>query len=671
MKIRILPIVLLAAPTFAANPELLGPFGGSAAFVAVDTHRSGTVLAATGNALLFRSTNGGDTWERLPFPAELRARLHAFVVVPRSGVYLAGLGDDSRAYSGILRSADGGRSWTRLAGLGAKEVWSIAVWPLNSQVIAAGAADGVFLSRDGGEQWVRISPESNRALRPIVSLAFDTTDSRIVYAGTPRLPWRTTDGGQTWESAHYGMLDDSDIFSIHVDQTRPLRLFAAACSGMYHSVTQGYSWKKLPGADGAPSRTYQIVQDTLQPEIMFAGTARGLVRSTDRGVTWHLLSAHASRSVAFDPARPGRVYVATDDAGLFRSDDHGETLVSINEGFCNRRVLSLAASGDALWASSGASAAASTIYRRSLSGESWEDLGLRGPQVLEIVPLDATRLYALTPRNLLRSVDGGQTWEPFAAPPVSSRLTALLIPAVETPRLVVSTEKDGIYFSDDEGSTWLPSRAPEGLSGIKSLVALAPGSLAVVTPAGLMLSSDGAEFSAIPFPQPGSAIHGLVATGSGLMAATSRGLMRANAQGENWRRVPGVMDGSSVSAICKHPTRRGVLFASRYGRIYGSVDDGLTWIPVTPDGALQNVDALVTTEANPGAIFAVTRSHGVYLVPVEELLRAVENRKSPSGELPNSFVERAIQRYLSLYTGGNDTSAGVHVKDKPARRTSR
>jgi len=69
----------------AARPESIGPFGGSAAVVQVDTQRPGVVLAATSNALLFKSANDGHSWTRVPFLPELRARLHAFVVVPRTG----------------------------------------------------------------------------------------------------------------------------------------------------------------------------------------------------------------------------------------------------------------------------------------------------------------------------------------------------------------------------------------------------------------------------------------------------------------------------------------------------------------------------------------------------------------------------------------------------------
>jgi photosystem II stability/assembly factor-like uncharacterized protein len=169
-------------------------------------------------------------------------------------------------------------------------VWSIAVFQTSSRVIAIGATDGVFLSRDGGESWNRISPEENAALRPVVSLAFDPLDSRMLYAGTPHLPWKTRDAGKTWTPAIQGMLDDSDVFSIIVAE--PLRqVFASACSGIYRSLDRGDRWSKLPVAELASYRTYQVAQHPRFRKVFFAATALGLVKSVDGGVTWRRVSS--------------------------------------------------------------------------------------------------------------------------------------------------------------------------------------------------------------------------------------------------------------------------------------------------------------------------------------------------------------------------------------------
>src|SRR3984957_17547893 len=233
MKVNIAVCLATLSSPLWAGWDAIGPFGGSAAVVQVDSRHRGTVFAATSNAQIFRSDNGGDSWRPIPFPAQFRATLHAFVLDPQnvdsqnadpqnSGVYLAGLSSDTPEYSGIFRSADGGLTWKRISEGDLQAVWSIAIWPRDSRVLAAGTEDGVFVSRDAGENWSRVTLPGGGP-KPVVSLAFDPADSKILYAGTPHLPWKTVDGGATWNSIHTGMLDDSAVFSIHVDAGHTLK----------------------------------------------------------------------------------------------------------------------------------------------------------------------------------------------------------------------------------------------------------------------------------------------------------------------------------------------------------------------------------------------------------------------------------------------------------------
>jgi len=490
---------------------------------------------------------------------------------------------------------------------------------MDGEVIAAGAEDGVFLSRDGGEHWARISPESDPALKPVVSLAFDTTNSQIIYAGTPHLPWKTIDSGMSWEPAHTGMHDDSDVFSIHVDVTRPLRLFASACSGIYRSADQGVSWTKIPEASGASFRTYQITQDPTQPNVMFAGTANGLVKSVDRGLTWRRLFKYLTRSIAFDPARPGRIFVATGEC-IFRTDDQGESLDPINEGFCNRRVLSFAASGKVLLASSATGSAASRILRRTDSNSGWENLvsgsELFGRQVIKIVPLDDERLYALTTDSLLLTADGGRTWAAISAPAITSKLTALLVQG-DGDMILVGAE-DGVYYSEDAGKTWLQARLPEGQLPIRSLIPLGSRSVAAITRSTVLVSWDGIDYKAVSSPVGGAEFYGLVATDKALLAATSLGLLRSDDLGASWRTTPGVLNGRTVSAISKHPTYSGVLFASCYGAVFRSVDDGHSWTSLTNgEGEVSSIRELVVAAGMPDRLFAITHNQGVLRLPLQ------------------------------------------------------
>jgi photosystem II stability/assembly factor-like uncharacterized protein len=605
-----------------AGWDAIGPFGGSAAVIQVDSLKRGTVLTATSNAQLFRSDDDGDSWRAVPFPAQLRATLHAFVLDPQnSGVYFVGLSSDQSEYSGIFRTSDSGVTWTRLPEPDLKAVWSIAIWPHDSRIIAAGTLDGVFLTRDAGESWTRITPAENRGLKPVVSLAFDPTDSKILYAGTPHLPWKTVDGGATWNSIHSGMLDDSDVFSIHVDASHPLRVFASACSGIYRSSNAGAAWTKLVRATGSSYRTYQITQDPDQPNIVLAGTTLGLEKSVDGGTTWHRLSTQSTRSIAFDPFRPGRIFVATDEEGLFRSDDLGGTLRPINRGFCNRLLGSLAASGKVLYINSLQNSANGPILRLADSEKTWAVVPsvtkLIRNQVIRIVSVDSQRLYIVTASGLVVSGDSGASWHEISAPSASP-LTDLLVSAADGRRFLVGTE-EGIFQTDSAGQTWRPTLLPDVKFGAQALFTTggARATSLIATPI-LIPSSDGVGYETTKRPGNGYEIYGIVATDhNGLLAATSRGLMRSDEVEKTWKPLPGLLDGSTVTAICKHPTRTGVILASKFGVIFVSKDEGQTWARLTSaDDQTEVIQELLVVPEIPDRVFALTRSHGVYSIPL-------------------------------------------------------
>lgn len=302
--------------------------------VTADPQHKGTFIAGTSAAVIFRSRDWADSWIRLPFPAELRSTLHAVAIDPvRPNVYLIAVTSENPQYAGVYRSVDAGARWEQLPALRQKQVWSLAYWPSDGNVIAAGTQDGVYLTRDGGENWVQISSSDAAGPRPVVALTFDPAHATTLYAGTPHLSWKTTDGGATWRTLRRGMEEDSDIFSIAVDKTRPRRLFAGACSGLYRSFDGGNSWTSLEPAVGAQFRTYVVAGQPRSANVFMAGTNAGILQSLDGGATWRKISSEATRSIAFDVSDPRRVIAAT-ERGILRSDDGGNhfTLARASRG---------------------------------------------------------------------------------------------------------------------------------------------------------------------------------------------------------------------------------------------------------------------------------------------------------------------------------------------------
>jgi hypothetical protein len=59
------------------------------------------------------------------------------------------------------------------------------------------------------------------------------------------------------------------------------------------------------------------------------------------------------------------------------------------------------------------------------------------------------------------------------------------------------------------------------------------------------------------------------------------------------------------------------LFASSYGRVFGSVDDGVSWTQIAGNGKLHAVEELVVAESEPDAVLIVTRGQGIYRLPLK------------------------------------------------------
>jgi len=322
--------------------DLVQPLEGSVSsgpgrlvtLIQTDPHHPGTLLAGTAAAQLFRSRDGGVSWIPLSFPAALHAGLHALVIDnSKPDTYFVALSSELPQYAGVFRTVDEGATWEHLPGLDQKQVFALTCWASDGRVLGAGTQEGVFLSQDGGDTWKHLSSSNSSWPRPVVSITLDAKSRNTIYAGTPHLAWKTTDGGKRWFRMSRGMRDDSDIFVINVDGVRPKRLLAGACSGIYRSVDGGFTWKSLEDAVGGQHRTYLLARPPGRPNIVFAATSDGLMQSSDGGGTWQIVSPQSTRSIAFDPVDSNLVFAAT-DKGVLRSQDGGMhfTVLSTDSG---------------------------------------------------------------------------------------------------------------------------------------------------------------------------------------------------------------------------------------------------------------------------------------------------------------------------------------------------
>ncbi len=348
-----------------------------------------------------------------------------------------------------------------------------------------------------------------------------------------------------------------------------------------------------------------------------------MVRSNDSGVTWRKLNDDASRFVAFDPVKPGRIWVATDQHGILRSDDSGDHLTEVNQGLCNRHFSALGSDGQRLFTTSIYESQTGGVFRLDPTDTpTWERIGtaaaLQGEQILKIVavPNRPGQFYAAGYNAFLRSSDSGKSWTRFAAPAGSRRLTSLL----PLPEGILLGSESGLFSSSDEGVTWKRTSFFPPSTRILSLISLSEDKVAAITTNGIAISKDGSKTWEFMTPLPGKPqVYGLVQFPNGrVLAATATGLKQSDDLGLSWEPAYGGLEKITVSALVRVPEHPERVLAAYYGDIYESNDQGRHWTKVSgAHSSIQTIVELNVLARDPSRVYALTKHQGIYTLPLE------------------------------------------------------
>jgi photosystem II stability/assembly factor-like uncharacterized protein len=621
-------IIFASQPCLGLGWESIGPYGGHAQRMVIHPNDPRHLYVTTKNGKIYRTLDAGERWEGLPFGLSPDASLNALVLDPaKPSVLYAGVAQNSATFvapgeAGIYKSEDEGLHWSRLQPTKGWSVLSLTV-SAQSEFVLAGTEDGVFQSDDAGGTWRRISPVNHPELKAVVSLAVDPFDPRVIYAGTPHLPWKTMDGGGAWESIRTGLLEDSDIFSIAIDWSSPKNVVIGACSGIYKSISAGLRWAGAPSIPESSRRVYQVVQDPVNAGTFYAATDNGLWKSADRGVTWKRANPYpyVVNAVVIDPSAPQTLYMATDRSGIMKSLDGGATFEAINQGFVNRNVSRLV-SEDILYISSVYDGDFGGMFTTKDQGLTWvlnaNQKALLGRNVisLAVAPTDPQKLFAGTYDGLLQSTDGGKTW--LVASGSEELRGKIYDVSFSDPDTVYAATGSGLFESEDRGATWRKNDTEELRTAIYK-VSTAPEDRRLIlaqTSHGVLLSQDqGASWRFLNFGADQPAVYDFsfgAGRQAGVFAATSRGLLYSDDGGWHWRSIAGGLPPSPLQQVFLPRAQPEEVYAlSRTGnQIWRSIDAGATWLAINNSG-LEGA-SLLSLGVTDGQLFAVTENYGVF-----------------------------------------------------------
>ncbi len=410
------------------NWEATGPFGGDVRSLVIDPQDQRRLYFGTIDGQIYTSGDGGESWSRVEGFNRPGLLIDQIIIDPRDSRLMYVAAHRHKEAGGFFKTTDGGRTWRESDKLRGEGVHAMTQSSKNPDILFAGTNRGVWRSSDAGDTWEQLDTSATPGLINVESLAVDPRDSDVIYAGTWYLPYKTTDGGRTWNITKTGIIDDSDIFAIEIDEKNPDHVIMSACSGIYETRNAGANWRKVNGIPSQSRRTRSILQNPAKPEVVYAGTTEGFWMSTNGGGDWKVTTNRQSfevNAIAVHPSSPDTVYIGTNNYGVLVSRDGGRNWAPSNGGYSGRRAYAILPDrekpGRVYATTINTATGGGFFYVSNDGGETWQLSARNMPNRLIAYSIlqdqrDGNVIYLGTNYGLYRSEDRGASWAPMGAP---------------------------------------------------------------------------------------------------------------------------------------------------------------------------------------------------------------------------------------------------------------
>ncbi len=415
---------------------------------------------------VYRSTDSGATWNHVGL--EDTRQISRIVIDPENPnvVYAGALGHafGPNQQRGVYKSIDGGAHWTRVLDLGPEigisdlamassspqllfaGAWQVRRPPWSAYAPIDGPGSGLYRSQDGGKTWTRlkgnglpdgdwgrvgvdVAPDGKRVYALIVLQNEMRTQTPARKSGL----YRSDDGGNTWRVANSASALTSRGWyfnRITIDPHNPDVIYIPNVA-LYRSEDGGKTVSVVRGAPGGDDY-HELWIDPKNSASMVLGTDQGTTISLNRGHTWSSWYNQPTAQlyhVTTDNQFPYVVYGAQQDSGsaaVLSRTDHGQITPRdwfLPGGSESGYLVVDAKDPNIIYVSGTYGSVARFNKRTGLSQDisPWPAFAFdaeinqrkyRDPwtPTLVLSPLDPATLYLGT-QYVMKTVDGGLHWE--------------------------------------------------------------------------------------------------------------------------------------------------------------------------------------------------------------------------------------------------------------------
>jgi photosystem II stability/assembly factor-like uncharacterized protein len=565
---------------------------------------------------VYRSDDGGETWRHIGLSDTWH--IGKVTVHPTNPdiVYVAAVGHlwSTNSNRGIYRSINGGKTWEHVLFVndrtGAND---IVISPSNPEIVYAsmwesypgvsGANSGIYKSTDGGKTWAKSDmglPEDAGKGRIGLAVSYQNPDKVYALLDHREKPkaaegpapgaaevYQSLDGGKSWKRTH---ADDLMIFSvigwyfadIVVDPRNDDELYALGVR-MAHSTDGGKTFS-LVGGD-----VYHLFPNPAEPlhldqcELWINPTNTnhlalandgGFYVSHDKGATWlHLNNIPTGEfyDITIDHRKPYNIYAgAQDDATVYGPGNEW-----VPKRYDNWKYLWI----DPWSGGDGCITVvdpldSNTIYYSSQEGGMRKmDLRTRtsewaarfSEEQQKSIRFNFISPYFLSPHSrslylganqVMKSDDQGRTW--VAVSPDLTQGKDKARKSLATGAVVESSMKAGLlYAGTDKGLFWVTRDG--GATWTEHSTGLPAAYVRSITPSKYKESRVYVALSGINYDDFNTYLY------------------KSEDYGKSWERITANLPAEVAYVIKEDPRYENVLFAGLYRALYVSVDRGKSW----------------------------------------------------------------------------------------------
>lgn len=598
----------------------------------------GPLWGPGGDRGLFKTTNGGKSWERVLFVDD-DTGVTDVVMDPRNPDVLIAASYQRRRHvwtlvnggpgGGVHRTTDGGKTWTKItAGLPGVDLGRIglAMAPsdpdtIYAQVEAAEKNGGIFRSTDNGKTWEKRNPFDSQAQYFCTPRVDPVNKDRLYVMNVYNQV--SDDGGATLKPL--GEADKHvDSHDIWIDPADPKYYLCGCDGGVYESHDAGKTWvfkANLPvtqfydvAVDQNPkSGPFYHVYGGTQDNYTLGGPVR--TRSTNGIVNadWYVVQGGDGFHCKVDPDDPDTVYAEYQYAGIVRFNRKTGNRVDIRP-IAGKGEPPLRWNWDSPFIISPHNSkrlyfAANKLFRTDDRGESWTAVS---PDLTRQLDRDKLKVF-------------GKIQSPEAvAKNVSTSFYGNIVALAESPKqeglIYVGTDDGLIQITEDGGKSW---RKIEKLEGV---------------PEGTYVSKLVASEHAA-----GTVYAAFDAHKNGDFKSY---LMKSTDAGKTWATVAGTLpERGTVYCLAEDPTDPNLLFCGTEFGLFCAIDGGKKWHAMKNGLPTIQVKDLAVQKHNHDLVVA-TFGRGFYVIDDYSALRRLTTEAAVKAD--SVIPPQAVYAYVPM-----------------------